>query len=51
MAVFISHSPEETFRWAQNYAKSLSAGDVVLLEGEMGAGKGSRAGSAFRKTF
>lgn len=39
MAVFISHSPEETFRWAQNYAKSLSAGDVVLLEGEMGAGK------------
>ena len=39
MAVFISHSPEETFRWAQNYAKSLSAGDVVLLEVEMGAGK------------
>lgn len=39
MAVFLSHSPEETFRWAQNYAKSLSAGDVVLLEGEMGAGK------------
>lgn len=39
MAVFISHSPEETHAWAEAYAKTLSAGDVVLLEGEMGAGK------------
>ena len=39
MAVFFSHSPEETFLWAKEYAKSLKAGDVVLLEGEMGAGK------------
>lgn len=39
MAVFVSHSPEETLRWAEQYAKTLSAGDVVLLEGEMGAGK------------
>ena len=39
MAAFLSHSPEETRAWAQNYAKTLSAGDVVLLEGEMGAGK------------
>lgn len=39
MAVFVSHSPEETLRWAEEYAKTLSAGDVVLLEGEMGAGK------------
>ena len=39
MAVFISHSEEETLRWAEEYAKTLRAGDVVLLEGEMGAGK------------
>ncbi len=26
-------------RWAQEYAKSLRAGDTVLLEGAMGAGK------------
>lgn len=39
MAVFLSHSEEETLGWAREYAKTLSAGDVVLLEGEMGAGK------------
>lgn len=39
MAVFLSHSPEETIAWAQNYAKSLTAGDTILLEGGMGAGK------------
>ena len=39
MAVFLSHSPEETLAWAEQYAKSLAAGDVVLLEVEMGAGK------------
>lgn len=39
MAVFVSHSPEETERWAENYAKTLRAGDVVLLGGNMGAGK------------
>ena len=39
MAVFHSHSPEETALWAENYAKSLCAGDVVLLDGNMGAGK------------
>ena len=39
MAVFLSHSPEETFAWAENYAKSLKQGDVVLLDGNMGAGK------------
>ena len=26
-------------RFAEEYAKTLSAGDVVLLHGEMGAGK------------
>ncbi len=39
MAVFLSRSEEETLRWAEQYAKTLRAGDVVLLEGEMGAGK------------
>lgn len=39
MAVFVSHNQEETLAWAGAYAKSLRAGDTVLLEGEMGAGK------------
>lgn len=38
MAVF-SHSENETLRIAEEYARTLQAGDVVLLEGEMGAGK------------
>lgn len=39
MAIFISKSPEETLKFGEEYAKTLSAGDVVLLNGEMGAGK------------
>ena len=39
MAIFLSHSPEETKSFAAQYAKTLRPGDVVLLEGEMGAGK------------
>ena len=39
MAIFLSRSPEQTLAWAEAYAKSLRPGDVVLLEGEMGAGK------------
>lgn len=39
MAVFISNSEEETLAFAENYAKSLRAGDTVLLDGDMGAGK------------
>lgn len=39
MEEFISHSAEETAKWAEEYARTLRAGDVVLLEGEMGAGK------------
>lgn len=39
MAVFLSHSEEETLLWAEQYARSLAAGDTVLLNGEMGAGK------------
>ena len=39
MAVFISHSAEDTISFAKRYASSLKAGDVVLLNGDMGAGK------------
>lgn len=35
----ISHSEQETIQIACDYAKTLSPGDVVLLDGEMGAGK------------
>ena len=39
MEIFISKSREETFSFAREYAKTLRGGDVVLLDGEMGAGK------------
>lgn len=39
MAVFISKGREETLAFAKAYAKTLRAGDVVLLDGDMGAGK------------
>ena len=39
MAIYISKSREETEAFAFEYAKTLKAGDVVLLDGDMGAGK------------
>ena len=39
MAVFISRSAEDTLNFAKEYAATLSRGDVVLLNGDMGAGK------------
>lgn len=39
MEVVISKSEEETLRIAEGYAATLARGDVVLVEGEMGAGK------------
>lgn len=36
---FISHSAEETIRFAEELAKTLKAGDAVLYEGDLGAGK------------
>lgn len=39
MAVYFSGSEEETIALAEQFAKTLQPGDVVLLEGEMGAGK------------
>ena len=39
MAIFISKSREETEAFATRYAQTLVPGDVVLLDGDMGAGK------------
>ena len=39
MAVVLSSSAEETLLLGEKYAKTLKKGDIVLLEGEMGAGK------------
>ncbi len=36
---YVSNSLSETIEIAKNYAKTLRGGDVVLLNGEMGAGK------------
>ena len=39
MAIFISDKYEDTIEFAKKYASTLKGGDVVLLNGEMGAGK------------
>ena len=39
MAVFVSTSREATKAFAIEYAKTLRRGDVVILDGDMGAGK------------
>lgn len=36
---YISNSPEETIQIAKSYAKTLVKNDVVILDGDMGAGK------------
>lgn len=37
--VKITKSREETIKFAEEYGKNLRGGDVLLLDGEMGAGK------------
>lgn len=37
--VKITKSREETIKFAEEYGKTLCGGDVLLLDGEMGAGK------------
>ncbi|MDE7159067.1 MAG: tRNA (adenosine(37)-N6)-threonylcarbamoyltransferase complex ATPase subunit type 1 TsaE [Clostridiales bacterium] len=39
MAIFISDSAKRTLEFAKSFAATLKGGDVVLLNGEMGAGK------------
>lgn len=39
MATFLSDSESATIQFARQYAQTLNGGDVVLLNGEMGAGK------------
>lgn len=39
MAIFLSGSESATIDYAKKYASTLHPGDVVLLNGEMGAGK------------
>lgn len=39
MNQFIVNSPEETISFAKNFAKNLKIGDVIVLTGDLGAGK------------
>jgi tRNA threonylcarbamoyladenosine biosynthesis protein TsaE len=39
MKEHLSHSPEETIAFAQSFAAHLKKGDIVCLEGNLGAGK------------
>lgn len=39
MREFVSHSAEETVRFAEEFAKKLDAGAVILYTGDLGAGK------------
>lgn len=36
---YISKSEKDTLNFAYNYAKTLKSGDIVLLDGDLGAGK------------
>lgn len=37
--VYYANNEKETYRIAQNFAKQLKQGDIVLLYGDLGAGK------------
>lgn len=37
--IFVTQSPEDTRRWAERLAQHLQPGDVISLEGDLGAGK------------
>lgn len=39
MLTLTTHSPEETLRLGERLGRRLQAGDVILLRGELGAGK------------
>lgn len=39
MQTFISKSEQDTIDFAENFAKKLKQGDIVVLSGELGSGK------------
>ena len=39
MQTFISKSEQDTISFAENFAKELKKGDIVVLSGELGSGK------------
>jgi len=39
MKKFISQSPKETIAWAKDLARDFKGGEVISLEGNLGAGK------------
>ena len=36
---FLTHNPKETIQAAEDFSKNLKVGDILLLEGDLGAGK------------
>lgn len=39
MKTFLSHSPEETLSFAENFAANLNFPKIIVLSGDLGAGK------------
>ncbi len=39
MKTFISKNEQDTINFAENFAKNLKAGDIIVLSGELGSGK------------
>lgn len=39
MDTYISKSEQDTISYAENFAKALQLGDIVVLTGELGSGK------------
>ena len=39
MQTLMTHSAQETIQWAKNFAPTLQPGDVICLQGDLGAGK------------
>ena len=39
MYTFLSKSPEDTLKFAKDFAKNLKTGDVIVLLGNLGSGK------------
>ena len=39
MSIFTSHSENDTINFAKEFARKLKIGDVIILSGELGAGK------------